>query len=138
MPPARAEKRRQLPTRSSSSPLHARQIARPGAEIISGIKVTVNGRELAVRLGERIRWHRERGDTLIRQMTKLAEIERNAVDDLVTILGRYKSPRGLMEKRLREHQDKATFLAFVRDHIAADAVFQLDSNDLRMIDVLPG
>jgi hypothetical protein len=43
-----------------------------------------------------------------------------------------------MEKRLREHQDKATFLAFVRDHIAADAVFQLDSNDLRMIDVLPG
>jgi hypothetical protein len=71
-------------------------------------------------------------------MTKLAEIERNAVDDLVTILGRYKSPRALMEKRLREHQDKATFLAFVRDHIAADAVFQLDSNDLRMIDVLPG
>jgi hypothetical protein len=118
--------------------LHGRQIARPGAEIISGIKVTVNGRELAVRLGERIRWHRERGDTLIRQMTKLAEIERNAVDDLVTILGRYKSPRALMEKRLREHQDKATFLAFVRDHIAADAVFQLDSNDLRMIDVLPG
>jgi len=112
-------------------------IAPPGADIIDGIKLTVNGRELAVRIGERIRWHRERGDTLIQQMTKLAEVERSAAEDLATALGRFESPRGIMEHRLREHQDKATFLAFVRDHIATDAVFRLDSNDLKLIDVLP-
>ena len=42
-----------------------------------------------------------------------------------------------MEKRLREHQDRAVFLAFVRDHISQDAVFRLDSTDLKMIDMLP-
>ena len=45
-------------------------------EVINGITVTVNGRELAVRVGERIRWHRERGDALITQMKKLTEVER--------------------------------------------------------------
>ena len=106
-------------------------------EIIDGIKLTVNGRELAVRISERIRWHRERGDILVAQMKKLADVEVNAAEDLATILGRYESPRVLMEKRLREHHDRAVFLAFVRDHISQDAVFRLDATDLKMIDVLP-
>ena len=102
------------------------------------ITVTVNGRELAVRVGERIRWHRERGDALITQMKKLTEVERGAAEDLATILGgRYESPRGALERRLREHQDRATFLAFIRDHNTPDAVYRLNSSDLKMIDVLP-
>lgn len=107
-------------------------------EVINGITVTVNGRELAVRVGERIRWHRERGDALIAQMKKLTEVERSAAEDLATMLGgRYESPRGALERRLREHQDRATFLAFIRDHISPDAVYRLTSADLKMIDVLP-
>jgi hypothetical protein len=107
-------------------------------EVINGISVTVNGRELAVRVGERIRWHRERGDALIAQMKKLTEVERSAAEDLAMMLGgRYESPRGALERRLREHQDRATFLAFIRDHIAPDAVYRLNSADLKMIDVLP-
>ena len=107
-------------------------------EVINGITVTVNGRELAVRIAERIRWHRERGDALITQMKKLTEVERSAAEDLATILGgRYESPRGALERRLREHQDRATFLAFIRDHITADAVYRLTASDLKMIDVLP-
>jgi hypothetical protein len=106
-------------------------------EPIRGIALTVNGRELAVRIGERIRWHRERGDTLIEQMKKLTDVERTAAEDLANILGRYDSPRMILEKRLREHRDRATFLTFVRDHIAPDQVYRLDSSDLRMIDVLP-
>jgi len=99
--------------------------------------LTVNGRELAVRIGERIRWHRERGDTLIQQMKKLSEVEQSAAEDLATVLGRYESPRAVLEKRLREHQDRAAFLAFVRDHLSPDAVYRLESADLKMIDVLP-
>ena len=106
-------------------------------EVIRGITLTVSGRELAVRLGERIRWHRERGDTLIEQMIKLSEVERSAAEDLANVLGRYESPRAILEKRLREHQDRATFLAFVRDHIATEALYRLESADLKMIDVLP-
>ena len=106
-------------------------------EVINGIALTVNGRELAVRIAERIRWHRERGDTLIQQMKKLSEVERSAAEDLATVLGRYESPRAALEKRLREHQDRAAFLAFVRDHLSPDAVYRLESADLKMIDVLP-
>lgn len=88
-------------------------------------------------MGERIKWHRERGDTLIEQMVKLAEVERSPAEDLANVLRRYESPRAVLERRLRQHQDRATFLAFVRDHIAGDAVYRLDSADLKMIDVVP-
>jgi hypothetical protein len=109
----------------------------PAREVIDGIKLTVNGRELAVRISERIRWHRERGDNLIEQTKKLSEVESSAAEDLATVLGRYDSPRTIIEKRLRDHQDRAVFLSFIRDHISQDAVFRLDSTDLKMIDVLP-
>ncbi|HEY0871957.1 MAG TPA: hypothetical protein VGD94_00690 [Vicinamibacterales bacterium] len=114
----------------------AKETAEP--EVIEGIIVAVNGRELAVRVGERIRWHRERGDSLIAQMKKLTEVERSAAEDLAAMLGgRYESPRGVLERRLREHQDRATFLAFIRDHISPDAIYRLTAADLKMIDVLP-
>jgi hypothetical protein len=106
-------------------------------EVIDGIAVTIKGRELAVRVGERIRWHRERGDRLIEQMKKLVEVERSAAEDFVTMLGRYDSPRAMLEKRLRDHQERARFLAFIRDHILQDAVYRLGSSDLRLLDVVP-
>jgi hypothetical protein len=108
-----------------------------GPELIAGITVTIKGRELAVRIADRIRWHRERGDVLIQQMRKLTELERTTAEDLAYMLGRYESPRGVLEKRLREHEERASFLAFVRDHIMLDAIYRLDSADLKMIDVLP-
>ena len=36
-----------------------------------------------------------------------------------------------------EYEERASFLAFVRDHIMLDAIYRLDSSDLKMIDVLP-
>ena len=138
MPRVRTDRIRSISTRRPSNSPAAVPVIRPAGEVIDGIKLTVNGQELAVRIGERIRWHRDRGDLLIQHMAKLAQVERNAAEDLSTMLGRYESPRAIMERRLREHQDKATFLAFVRDHIATDAVFRLDSDDLKLIDVLPG
>jgi hypothetical protein len=110
--------------------------ARPLPEL-QGLTLKVAGRELAVRLGERVRWHRERADVLIEGLTKLGEVERATRDDLDPVLGRLESPRGSMEKALREHQARATYLAFIRDHLTADAVYRLDAADLRMIDLVP-
>jgi hypothetical protein len=106
-------------------------------EAIRGIQLNVPGRELVIRLTERIRWHRERADTLIMQMKKLADVEREAADDLVGVLGHYESPRKPLEKRVREHQDRATFLTFMRDHVSPQEIYKLDSNDLRMAEILP-
>jgi hypothetical protein len=133
MPGARTQRARNL-----SRTLRAGGAAPAGPELISGINVTIKGRELAVRIGERIRWHRERADVLIQQMKKLVEVERSsAAYDLLHMLGRYESPRALMEERLRHHEERAVFLAFVRDHLTLDAVYRLDSSDLKVIDVLP-
>jgi hypothetical protein len=121
---------------SAALPPRAPSAAASG-ELIAGITITIKGRELAVRIADRIRWHRERGDMLIQQMRKLTELERTAAEDLAYMLGRYESPRALLEKRLRDHEQRASFLAFVRDHIVVDATYRLDPSDLKMIDVLP-
>lgn len=70
-------------------------------------------------------------------MKKLGEIERDAADEIANVIGRYESPRIILEKKLREHQERASFLMFLRDHIAADATYRLDSTDLRMTEILP-
>ena len=135
MPRVRTARISKLRDTDSSGALLSMRPVQP--ETIQGIRLTVNGRELTVRIAERIRWHRERSDILIQQMKKLTEVERSAADDLAYMLGRYESPRALLEKRLREHEERASFLAFVRDHLVIDAVYRLDSSDLKMIDVLP-
>jgi hypothetical protein len=135
MPRVRTARITKLRDTDSSGALLSIRAVQP--ETIQGIRLTVNGRELTVRIAERIRWHRERSDILIQQMKKLTEVERSAADDLAYMLGRYESPRALLEKRLREHEERASFLAFVRDHLVIDAVYRLDSSDLKMIDVLP-
>lgn len=113
------------------------QLPSPPAEIVDGLKLTVSGRELGVRLTERIRWHRERADALLAQMTKLGDVVRVAADDLPYGLDRYDSPRAALDRKLREHHDRASFLTFVRDHIAADQIYRLGSKDLRMTEILP-
>ena len=106
-------------------------------EVVQGIRLQVTGRELAVRLSERIRWHRERGDALIDQMKRLTEVERGAAEELANVLGRYESPRVILEKKFREHRERASFLAFLRDHVSPDVMYRLDFNDLRMTEILP-
>ncbi len=64
-------------------------------------------------------------------------LEREAADDIVGILGRYDSPRVALEKKVREHQERATFLTFVRDHVNPEDLYRLDSADLRMSEILP-
>jgi hypothetical protein len=81
-------------------------------DVVQELRLHVSGKELAVRLGERIRWHRQRGDDLIEQMKKLAEVEREATEELARALAAYDSPRMRIEKQLREHQERAAFLAF--------------------------
>jgi hypothetical protein len=106
-------------------------------DVIQGIRLQVTGSELAMRLEQRIRWHRDRNDALNGQMKKFAEIERDAANELANGIGRYESPRIVLEKKVREHQERASFLMFLRDHIVKDATYRLDSIDLRMTEILP-
>jgi hypothetical protein len=139
----RYEEERMARTRKASpaipvkQPVQAPETPPPARELVRGIRLEVSGQELVVRIGERIRWHRERGDVLLGQMKQLAEVERSAADKLADVFGRYDSPRAMLEKKLREHQERASFLTFVRDHVRVDGLYQLDSSDLRMTEILP-
>lgn len=62
-------------------------------------------------------------------MAKLEEVECSATDEW--------QPRATLERKLREHQERAQFLTFLRDHISAAEVYRLDAMDLRMVDILP-
>jgi hypothetical protein len=126
-----------LRTNKSAAPPRPAAVPPNRPQIVQGIRLNVTGRELAVRLGERIRWHRERGDALIEQMKRLPDLERDGVHDLATVLGHYDSPRHFLERKLREHQERASFLAFLRDHIAQEVTYRLDSGDLRITEILP-
>jgi hypothetical protein len=121
MPRARTASRNLAPP--TPSPLRAELPGQPskarGTEV-SGLTLTVSGRELGVRLGERVRRHREYADILIEQLGKLEDFERT-----------------VLEKALRAHRERAAYLAFIRDHIDPEVVYRLEPSDLRMIDLAP-
>jgi hypothetical protein len=93
-----ARARKTEPVRSLSTIAPSMSFKR---EATRGIQLNVPGRELVVRMTERIRWHRERADALIMQMKKLADVEHEAADDLLGVLGNYESPRKPLEKKVR-------------------------------------
>jgi hypothetical protein len=109
----------------------------PSREVIHGIALQVSGRELGVRLAERMRWHRGRADALIQQLKKLEDAETALAGDVDDGLGRFQSPRPALEKKLRDHRERATFLGFLRDHINDHDIYRLDTADLRMTEILP-
>jgi hypothetical protein len=129
---ARAARNHSRSKESQRTPVPARP-----PDIVQGLRLHVSGKELAVRLGERIRWHRQRGDLLIEHMKRLTEVERDATDELAKALTAYTSPRLVMEKELRDHQERAAFLAFLRDHLSLEDVYRLDSSDLKIAEILP-
>jgi len=86
-------------------------------EVHRGLELNVPGRELRLRLTRRIQWHQQKTDMLITQMRKVMEVEREAGDDLLDVIGRYETPRLPLKKRLTKHQERAAFLAFIRDRL---------------------
>jgi hypothetical protein len=42
-----------------------------------------------------------------------------------------------LERKLGDHQQRAEFLAFLRDHLSPTRIYRLDSMDFRMIEIMP-
>ena len=100
-----------------------------------GLTFDVRGTELAVRMSQRIRWHRKRAEMLGTELKKLMtsfKSQERALDDW-----RRDSAIETMGKRIREHEQRSVFLAFVRDHLKRRLVYRLDGDDLRLIEIMP-
>jgi len=110
--------------------------AADATEIIYGIKLDIRGSQLASRLAARIEWHQKRQEAVATQIARLTETASGDEGAPIAIRQRDSLRLGL-ERQLAEHEQRATFLAFLRDHLAPQQVYRLDSLDFRMIEILP-
>jgi len=96
----------------------------------------VRGRDLAVRITARIEWHRQREAAVRTQIQQLSDPDRSDAKPVITASQRDAIRIGL-ERKLSDHQQRAEFLTFVRDHLSPARVYRLDSMDFRMIEIMP-
>ena len=107
--------------------------------MIRGLQLDVSAEELMERLGGRIAHHRSRAASYEAQLGKLAEVETDPdeEDDPIRAL-RHGSPRDSLERKLREHRDRAAFLTFLCGHVVPTETYRLDESDLRTLEIVPG
>jgi hypothetical protein len=106
------------------------------ADIIHGIRLDVRGTDLATRITARIEWHHHREAAVRSQLQQLGEPDRGEREPSIAISQRDSLRIGL-ERRLADHQQRAEFLTFVREHLSPRQVYRLNSLDFRMIEIMP-
>jgi hypothetical protein len=105
------------------------------SEPLTGVALDVTGAELVARITQRIRWHRRSADRIDRELRTL--ISKSKPDARTSDEWRRDTELKDLGKRLREHEQRSQFLAFVRDHLARRCVYRLSGSDLRMMEIMP-
>ncbi len=107
--------------------------------MIEGLQLDVPASELIDWIGGRIAHHQARATAHEAQLGKLAEVPASNDDDLDVPVRRYRddSPREALERKLRAHRDRATYLGFLRDHIVTQETYRLDEADLQALEIAP-
>lgn len=107
--------------------------------MIQGLQLDVRAEELIERLDARIAHHRSRAASYEAQLDKLAEVQADPeeADDPIRAL-RHGSPREGLDRKFREHRDRAAFLTFLREHIVSGEIYRLEESDLRTLEIVPG
>lgn len=94
--------------------------------MIDGLKLTMTGVELRIKLEERIDWHR-------------CEVHRNNKD--LKNPNREQNgvawPDSVLEGEIARSERQIEVLTLIRDYIVADEVYRLGEFDLRFADLLP-
>jgi hypothetical protein len=97
----------------------------------------VRGKDLAVRLSARIEWHRQREKAVRTQLQQLSDTARDDARTTALANNQRDALRMGLERKLGDHQQRAEFLAFLRDHLSPTRIYRLDSMDFRMIEIMP-
>lgn len=108
-----------------------KQREKVGARVFTGVAFEVAGNELVSRVTQRIAWH-ERHATQV-------DAELKAMVDGPEPGGEFRTDtmRRDLGKRLREHEQRASFLSFARDHLVRNALYRLTPSDLKVLDIMP-
>ncbi len=109
--------------------------------MIEGLKLDVKAEELVRSLAERIRYHRSKAESYSAQIDKLGEVAsigEEEEEDVIAFTRGHESPRTSLERKVKEHVERAAILTFLRDHLVPGEVYRLSEQDLRMAEILPG
>ena len=107
--------------------------------MIEGLKLDVKAEELIQRPEERIAHHRSKAESYGLQLEKLGEIQPivEEEEDVLSLTRGRESPRITLERKVKEHSDRAAILKFLRDHVVPGEVYRLSEHDLRLAEILP-
>jgi len=118
---------------ASSSPSNETEVA-----MIHGIIMDVKGEELIERISVRASHHKKRAKECGVQLRKLGGIGRTRAKNLDSaVLGAMEPDRQTLQRKARQHQERADALIFLGKHIVRDEVYRVTESDLRVADLLP-
>ena len=103
-------------------------------QVIEGLKVTVDGREVAELATRQANVHAERAAFYAKQVELYAGVQ---CGDAARITS-HQDPKEAAQQKLQEHQEKADHLNFIAAHVKAYAEYLLDSSALSTLGVLKG
>lgn len=95
--------------------------------MIDGLKVTISGTDLRVKLDERIHWHECRIAHYDREL-KRTEEDQTEESPLL--------PEHMLEHERDEHRDRIEVLMLIRDHLVADETYRLGESDLKFSELI--
>src|SRR5687767_11848511 len=96
--------------------------------MIEGLKIDVTSEELKTHLDERAKYHRQKADWYSSQVESLRSggLGQNRGSN---------DPIGSLEASLAAHRDKASYFAFLAQHLIAGEAYRLSQEDLAAIEV---
>lgn len=96
--------------------------------MIEGLKITIKGIELKEYLLERVEYHNQK---LERYREKIEGLEELQEQDAHTSVDPVRDLRNHMEK----HHSKATYFAFLAEHLNVQETYLLAESDMRRIEI---
>ena len=95
--------------------------------MIEGLHIQTTSQELKEHLEERANYHRDKAEWYSDQVDSLAKgIERTRMTN---------DPMWSLEESLRSHQNRASYFAFMAEHIISNEEYRLSQEDLGQIEL---
>ena len=99
----------------------------------TGINLDVPGRALAAQAAERAVWHKQNAEAIAAELKALGGDSQPGEPDHWKRITRQTD----LTRRLREHEEHARFLNFIKRHINRRRVYRVSLHDLSELEIAP-
>lgn len=103
--------------------------------MINGIQIQISGEELKKHISERADFHKQKSEWYQTQVKEFEKAQENLPSEL-QYQNTSNSPVKPMEDKVKDHQQRSTFFAFMADHLVVSEVYQLSQSDLTTLEII--